>query len=189
MTAAPLSHATVMIAGSPFRAIWTPEDGVVRAGGFDTEFDPGHRFLRDRLAAGSPELASRGLEPRPDDEHPIAEALRAYAAGRLDAIDGIPVSQPETEFRGGVRRALREVAAGEHVTYTGLAERAGRPDAVRAAASACATNLIALIVPCHRILRRDGGAGGYLFGVDLKRRLLQHEGALTPSAARAQRRR
>lgn len=189
MTAAPLAHTTVVIAGSPFRAIWTPEDGIVRAGGFDTEFDPGHRLLRERLSASAPELSLRGLDDRPDDEHPIAEALRAYAAGRLDAIDGIRVSQPETEFRGGVRRALRRVRAGEYVTYTGLAERAGRPDAVRAAASACATNLIGLIVPCHRILRRDGGVGGYLFGVDLKRRLLQHEGAPAPSATGAQRRR
>lgn len=189
MTTAPLAHATVTIAGSPFRAIWTPEDGVLRAGGFDTAFDPGHRILWDRLAASSPESASRGLDSRSHDEHPIAEALRAYAAGELDAIDGIPAEQPETAFRGTVRRALRAVPAGAEVTYTDLAERAGRPNAVRAAASACATNLIALVVPCHRVLRRDGGAGGYLFGVDLKRRLLRHEGARPSTAAPAQRRR
>ncbi|MFC6234836.1 methylated-DNA--[protein]-cysteine S-methyltransferase, partial [Leucobacter soli] len=55
---------------------------------------------------------------------------------------------------------------------------AGRPTAVRAAASGCANNLVALIVPCHRIVRTDGGLGGYLFGTDIKRRLLEHECAL-----------
>lgn len=178
MTALPLAHATVVIAGSPFRAIWTPEDGVVRAGGFDTELDPGHVRLWERLAAGSPGIAARGLADEASDDHPIAEALRAYAAGSLDAIDAIPVGQRETPFRGEVWRALRTVPAGDGVTYSELAELSGRPSAVRAAASACATNLVALIVPCHRIVRRDGGLGGYLFGTDLKERLLQHEGAV-----------
>lgn len=178
MTASPLAYATVTIAGSPFRAIWTPEDGIVRAGGFDTELDPGHVRLWERLTAGSPELAARGIADAPDDAHPIADALRAYADGRLDAIDAIPVGQRETPFRGEVWHALRGVPAGEGVTYTELAELSGRPSAVRAAASACATNLVALIVPCHRIVRRDGGLGGYLFGTDLKERLLRHEGAV-----------
>jgi methylated-DNA-[protein]-cysteine S-methyltransferase len=77
-----------------------------------------------------------------------------------------------------VWRALRNVPGGAAVTYTELAALAGRPAAVRAAASGCATNLVALVVPCHRIVRTDGGLGGYLFGTDVKESLLRHEGAI-----------
>ncbi|MFC7764861.1 methylated-DNA--[protein]-cysteine S-methyltransferase [Leucobacter soli] len=127
---------------------------------------------------GSIPLAVRGVEEAPTGSGPIAEALRSYAAGEFTALDDLPVAQPETPFRGEVWRALRRVPAGEAVTYTELAARAGRPTAVRAAASGCANNLVALIVPCHRIVRTDGGLGGYLFGTDIKRRLLEHECAL-----------
>jgi methylated-DNA-[protein]-cysteine S-methyltransferase len=61
------------------------------------------------------------------------------------------------------------------VTYTGLAARAGRPAAVRAAAQACARNPAALFVPCHRVIRSDGTMGGFRWGVPVKRWLLEHE--------------
>lgn len=175
---APLAHVTVDIVGHPFRAIWTPEDGALRAGGFATPEDPEAHSLLTRLAALDPARAGRGLAPAETATGQIPEVLRAYAAGELAAVDELPVAQPETPFRGEVWRALRQVAAGRAVTYTELAARAGRPSAVRAAASGCANNLVALVVPCHRIVRTDGGLGGYLFGVEIKERLLQHEGAL-----------
>lgn len=175
---APLAHATVSVVGHPFLVIWTPEDGAVRAAGFAEHADPASDELFDRLARIAPDLAARGLAADPEPEAPIPAALRAYAEGDWAALDAIPVAQPETPFRGDVWRALRGVPAGKAVTYTELASRAGRPTAVRAAASGCANNLVALIVPCHRIVRTDGGLGGYLFGVEIKERLLRHEGAL-----------
>lgn len=176
---APLAHAIVDVVGHPFRVIWTPEDGAVRAAGFATAADPHADGLLERLARLDPVLADRGLATAPDPAGPIGTAIRAYAAGDTAALDGILVAQPETPFRGDVWRALRGVPGGAAVTYTELAGLAGRPAAVRAAASGCANNLVALIVPCHRIVRTDGGLGGYLFGVDIKERLLRHEGALS----------
>jgi methylated-DNA-[protein]-cysteine S-methyltransferase len=70
---------------------------------------------------------------------------------------------------------MREVPPGETITYTELAARAGSPTAVRAAGQACARNVIAPIVPCHRILRSDGTFGGYAYGLHVKRWLLAHE--------------
>ncbi|WP_125098597.1 methylated-DNA--[protein]-cysteine S-methyltransferase [Leucobacter chromiireducens] len=179
--AAPLATVTIDVVGHPFRVIWTPEDGLVRAAGFATAEDPLAHSLLERLVRLDPALGGRGLAAEETPDGPIPDAVRAYAAGDLGALDAIPVAQPETPFRGEVWRALRHVAAGEAVTYTELAALAGRPSAVRAAASGCATNLVALIVPCHRIVRRDGGLGGYLFGVPVKERLLVHEGAVRPA--------
>lgn len=174
---APLTRIVVEVVGAPFHAIVTPEDGTIRAGGFATADDPGALSLDERLARLDPALAARGVDPESREDGPVAEALRAYAAGQLEAIDALTVVQPETPFRGEVWRALRRVHAGSAVTYTELAALAGRPSAVRAAASGCANNLVALVVPCHRIVRTDGGLGGYLFGTDIKERLLRHEGA------------
>lgn len=173
----PLIRTVVEIVGAPFHALITPEDGAIRAAGFATPDDPDAASLEQRLARLDPELAARGVAPGQSGAGPVADALRAYAAGRLEALDALPVAQPETPFRGEVWRALRRVPGGSAVTYTELAALAGRPQAVRAAASGCANNLVALVVPCHRIVRTDGGLGGYLFGTDIKERLLRHEGA------------
>lgn len=175
---APLARTVVEVAGHPFHAIWAPEDGALRAAGFATDDDPDADSLMQRLGRLDPELAARGVENAADDRFGIAAALRAYADGDLAAIDALPAAQPETPFRGEVWRALREVPAGRAVTYTELAALAGRPSAVRAAASGCANNLVALVVPCHRIVRTDGGLGGYLFGTPVKEALLRHEGAI-----------
>ncbi|WP_336659828.1 methylated-DNA--[protein]-cysteine S-methyltransferase [Leucobacter sp. USHLN153] len=177
MTAVPLVQNVVDIVGAPFHAIWSPEDGAVRAAGFATESDPSAESLLSRLFAADADARERGVVPASDDENHVAQALRSYAAGDLHAIDALPVAQPGSPFRDQVWEALRGVAPGRAVTYTELAARAGRPSAVRAAASGCANNLVALVVPCHRIVRSDGGLGGYLFGVELKERLLVHEGA------------
>jgi methylated-DNA-[protein]-cysteine S-methyltransferase len=178
MSTAPLHRVVVEIVGAPFHALITPEDGVIRAGGFATAQDPDAAELFARLTRLDPALAARGVDegatPTPGVSA-VSDALRAYATGQVDAIDQLAVGQPETPFRGEVWRALRRVPAGSPVAYTELAALAGRPAAVRAAASGCANNLVALIVPCHRIVRTDGGLGGYLFGTDIKHRLLDLE--------------
>ena len=72
-------------------------------------------------------------------------------------------------------RALREIPPGTTVNYTELAERIGSPKAVRAVAQACAANRLAVAIPCHRVVRRDGDISGYRWGVERKRELLRRE--------------
>ncbi|HEX5817827.1 MAG TPA: bifunctional DNA-binding transcriptional regulator/O6-methylguanine-DNA methyltransferase Ada [Gemmatimonadales bacterium] len=99
----------------------------------------------------------------------------------LAAIDGdgaLPLLDPQgTAFQREVWAALREIPRGATRSYTDVARRLGRPDAVRAVAGACAANNIAVLIPCHRVLRGDGGLGGYRWGEDRKRRLLAREHA------------
>jgi len=73
---------------------------------------------------------------------------------------------------------MRKVSPGKTISYSELAKRAGSADAVRAAGSACARNLIALVVPCHRIVKTGGALGNYAYGLPVKEWLLRHEGAL-----------
>lgn len=105
----------------------------------------------------------------------VAEAVARYAAGDAAALDGVAVHQPGGPFLQAVWAVMREIPAGSTVSYTELAHRAGRPAAVRAAASACARNLVAPFVPCHRVVRSDGSLGGYAYGLEVKRALLDHE--------------
>jgi methylated-DNA-[protein]-cysteine S-methyltransferase len=113
----------------------------------------------------------------------VVSAVEAYDSGDLDALQAIPVLQPGAVFMQESWTALRSVAAGRTVSYSQLAAMAGRPAAVRAAGTACATNLVAPFVPCHRVIRSDGTLGHYGFGVTLKRTLLVHEGALEQGKA------
>ncbi|MFD0467408.1 methylated-DNA--[protein]-cysteine S-methyltransferase [Nonomuraea thailandensis] len=127
-------------------------EGVLVAAGFTA--DPTEMFVRL-----TPALQAEGLEVV-DDLGLAAEATRAYFAGDLDALDAVPVSQPGSATRKRLHAALREVKAGTTVSYAELAERAGMPKtAARAAGSACAQNLIAPFVPCHRVLPSSGDMG------------------------------
>ena len=78
-------------------------------------------------------------------------------------------------FQQRVWQALREIPVGTTTTYTEVASRIGAPKAVRAVARACATNPLALLVPCHRVIGKDGGLTGYRWGVERKRMLLERE--------------
>jgi methylated-DNA-[protein]-cysteine S-methyltransferase len=110
------------------------------------------------------------------DLGPAVDAVRAYFDGDVHAIDAIEVEQHGAgEFLDHAWGVLRAVPPGETVTYRDFAERAGRPTAIRAAASACARNAAALFVPCHRIVRTDGGLGGYRYGLEIKRWLRDFE--------------
>ncbi|MGH7740415.1 MAG: methylated-DNA--[protein]-cysteine S-methyltransferase [Candidatus Eiseniibacteriota bacterium] len=120
------------------------------------------------------------LEPVRDAGE-AARALRAYFAGKLDAIANVPLDLAGTEFQRRVWQALRRIPAGETVTYAALARGVGRPRAVRAVASANANNPACLLVPCHRVIGTDGALRGYAGGLYRKRQLLEHEGALTPA--------
>ncbi|GGE75197.1 methylated-DNA--[protein]-cysteine S-methyltransferase [Nesterenkonia cremea] len=166
--------------------IHSPEDDTIRAAGLarpqgaEPEVAAIGRLLEhlmDRLEDIAPLTAAREMNPLPTDKGTVAQAVLAYSEGDSTAFDQIDVEQPGSAYRQDVWAAMREVPAGETVSYAELAQMAGRPQAHRAAASACANNLVAFAVPCHRVIRSDGGLGGYLYyGTDTKRRLLAREG-------------
>jgi AraC family transcriptional regulator of adaptative response/methylated-DNA-[protein]-cysteine methyltransferase len=89
----------------------------------------------------------------------------------------LPLDLQGTLFQQRVWRALRDIPAGKTESYTEVAARVGQPSAVRAVARACATNPAAVVVPCHRVVRADGGLSGYRWGTERKRKLLEREGA------------
>ena len=130
-----------------------------------------------------PARQARGFRDGGEHIAPVAEAVAAYTNGDLTALDAVPVSQPGGDFLQAAWVALRGVPAGRTATYTELAELAGRPTASRAAGSACARNMVAPFVPCHRILRSDGTLGGYYYGLPVKSALLRHEHALSEADA------
>ena len=108
----------------------------------------------------------------------VSDLLEDYFDGDLKAIDGISVRQPGERFSQSAWKSMRKVAPGKTISYAELAKKSGSPDAIRAAGSACARNLIALVVPCHRIVRSGGALGNYAYGLESKEWLLRHEGAL-----------
>ena len=108
----------------------------------------------------------------------ISDLLADYFDGDIAAINGISVRQPGAQFSQAAWKAMRKVKAGKVLSYADLADRAGSPAAVRAAGSACAKNAIALVVPCHRIVKTGGALGNYAYGLSKKEWLLRHEGAL-----------
>ncbi len=105
----------------------------------------------------------------------VHDALAAYFAGDLHALEQIAVGAHGTAFQNAVWAALREIPVGTTASYGEIAERIGAPRAARAVGFANAANPIGLIVPCHRVVRTGGALGGYGFGVDRKRWLLAHE--------------
>lgn len=106
----------------------------------------------------------------------LSEKIDQYFDGDIDALTQLLTKQPGGPFMLDAWDALGKVPAGTVVTYSDLASLAGRPSAVRAAASACARNLVAPFIPCHRVIRTDGSLGGYYYGLDKKVWLLNHEG-------------
>lgn len=105
-----------------------------------------------------------------------AEAVLAHLAGRDTRLD-LPVDVDATAFQQRVWAALRAIPYGETRSYSEVAAMIGEPSAVRAVARACATNPVALVVPCHRVVRTGGALSGYRWGVERKRRLLDQERA------------
>ena len=100
-------------------------------------------------------------------------------ASVVAAISGdgsaIPLDLSGTDFQLLVWRALQRIPRGETRSYSSLAASLGRPSATRAVARACAQNRVAIVIPCHRVIREDGQLGGYRWGIDRKRRLLDQE--------------
>jgi AraC family transcriptional regulator of adaptative response/methylated-DNA-[protein]-cysteine methyltransferase len=89
----------------------------------------------------------------------------------------LPLDVRGTAFQQRVWQALRQVPAGQTVSYAELAERLGVAAGARAVAGACAANPVAVAIPCHRVVRNDGSISGYRWGVERKQALLEREGA------------
>jgi methylated-DNA-[protein]-cysteine S-methyltransferase len=141
------------------------DQGRVLASGWTPEPE---RVLARIAARHRPERIVQGRSA-------AADAVDAYYDGEVEHAMQVPVRQFGTELFGEGWRRLRDIPAGSTLTYTAFAAAMGRPDAVRAAASVCARNAPALFVPCHRVLRSDGTLGGFAWGLDVKRSLLERE--------------
>lgn len=139
--------------------------GRVLASGWTADTD---RILGRLRAADRPSTVTAG-------ETDAAAAVAAYYAGDLAAIDGVPVAQQGTAMQLAGWAVLRRIEPGRPLTYAEFAAELGSANAVRAAASICARNAPALFVPCHRVLRTGGALGGFAWGLDVKRRLLDRE--------------
>jgi len=125
--------------------------------------------------------SSRGL---PDDSSPLldeaAAQLEAYFAGELTAFD-LPLDLDGTDFQRRCWLALATIPYGQTVSYGEQARRLGLgPDAARAVGAANGQNPLPLVLPCHRVIGADGSLTGFGGGLNVKRFLLEHEGALLP---------
>jgi AraC family transcriptional regulator of adaptative response/methylated-DNA-[protein]-cysteine methyltransferase len=132
---------------------------------------------RDEALADDLRHEYRSAEIR-EDEAPRREWVQAivrHVNGSLPSLD-LPIDVRATAFQWQVWRALQAIPYGETRTYADVARAVGRPTAARAVARACATNPVCLVVPCHRVVAAGGEAGGYRWGVDRKKRLLDREG-------------
>lgn len=106
-----------------------------------------------------------------------ARELEEYFAGRRERFDVALDWRLSAGFRSRVLHLLPDIGYGRTASYAAVAALAGNPKAVRAVGSACATNPLPVVVPCHRVVRSDGGMGGYLGGVEAKQILLTLEAA------------
>ncbi len=135
--------------------------------------------LQDRFSAAELIGSDKAFEATAAKVIAVAERPMAKFALPLD-IQG-------TAFQLRVWKALREIPPGRTASYAEIAEKIGAPSAIRAVAGACAANPIAIIVPCHRVIRSDGALSGYRWGLERKRHLLQREAALENKSQKAPR--
>jgi AraC family transcriptional regulator of adaptative response/methylated-DNA-[protein]-cysteine methyltransferase len=139
------------------------------------ELGAGERALEAKLRAEFPNAELQRVDAGRDAF--LAPRVRAVADALAGKKAKVEVDLLGTAFQKKVWDALMRIPPGETRSYAEVAAQLGAPKAARAVASACAHNRIAVLVPCHRVVRGDGSAGGYRWGLPLKRRLLQREGA------------
>ncbi len=144
-------------------------DGNLRAVDW-TDYEPRMQRLLQR------HYGADGFKLEPGKvSNKLTEAINRYFAGDLVALDELPVATAGTPFQRSVWHALRDIPSGSTITYAALAERIGKPAAVRAVGLANGANPIGVIVPCHRVIGANGSLTGYGGGIDRKRWLLNHE--------------
>jgi methylated-DNA-[protein]-cysteine S-methyltransferase len=131
-------------------------------------------FAEERTAPAS-EAPPPHLEPLIEA---VTQQLRAYFAGHPADFAGLLLDPQGTPFQRRVWQELQKIPRGQAISYKDLAARVGNPKASRAVGQANGRNPIPLIIPCHRVIAADGSLGGYSSGLDRKRWLLKHEGAM-----------
>lgn len=139
---------------------------------------PGQNIELLNRQAGHTQQADKPRETRShinDHLGAITQQLDEYFRGQRTTFDMKTDLGEATDFRRAVLEHLVTIPYGETRTYTQVAEAVGRPRAVRAVGSACATNPVPIVIPCDRVLRSDGSLGGYAGGLDMKRTLLELE--------------
>src|SRR5438067_1300846 len=146
------------------------DQGLVRVAFEGEDFDRVMEQLAERVSPRVLE-ASKRLDP-------VRRQLDEYFNGRRTAFDVAVDMQLAHGFRRKALGVVADIPYGSTKSYKEIAAGAGSPTAVRAAGSACATNPVPIVVPCHRVLRTGGGLGGYGGGLDRKETLLRLEGAL-----------
>lgn len=145
------------------------DHGVVRVAYTSEDHDAVLQSLADKI---SPRILNA-----PGRLDTAARELEEYFTGARKTF-GFPLDwRLSAGFRRTVLRHLPEIGYGHTASYAAVARLAGNPKAVRAVGTACATNPLPVVVPCHRVVRSDGAMGGYLGGVDAKRLLLELEAA------------
>lgn len=147
----------------------TDESGILRAFDFEDFEERMTRLLRRHYGASNLEA---GAAPQA-----VKDPVSRYFEGELRALEGVRWATAGTPFQRDVWAALTTIPAGETLSYGGLAERVGRPQAIRAVGLANGANPVAVIVPCHRVIGADGSLTGYGGGLRRKQWLLDHEGA------------
>jgi methylated-DNA-[protein]-cysteine S-methyltransferase len=147
----------------------TDEEGVLRAFNW-TEYEPAMRAWIGRHYPKAKLIESRAPPP-------VRGPFEAYFKGDAEALATVPWKASGTAFQLQVWKALCTIPAGETLSYAGLAKRIGRPTAVRAVGHANGANPVAVVVPCHRVIGRDGSLTGYGGSLPRKKWLLDHEGA------------
>ncbi len=155
----------------------TPIGGISLYGHDDVlvalEFDAGRSDPRLGVLRRFPDAAFSDVR-----RSPFAKVLESYFDGDLKAIEALPVDPGGTRFQARVWKALRGIPVGRTAPYGDVARRLGDPKAVRAVGLANGQNPIAIVIPCHRVIGADGSMVGYGGGLERKRWLLAHEGAL-----------
>ncbi|MCY3757534.1 MAG: methylated-DNA--[protein]-cysteine S-methyltransferase [Acidobacteria bacterium] len=132
---------------------------------------------RELLKALAGRFRRHTLRPGLENPRRWFEPVNRFLGG--DPVDlSFPLDPGGTAFQRTVWGRIREIPPGRTLTYADLAEALGNPGGVRAVASACAANPVALVIPCHRVIRSDGGLGGYRWGLARKRRLLSLEASM-----------
>lgn len=121
-----------------------------------------------------------------DPAGPESDELLARITRFIDEPTGTldhPLAPEGTAFQRDVWKLLQTIPPGKTVSYSELANRLGRPKAVRAVANACGANRLAVVIPCHRVIRTDGALGGYRWGIERKQTLLNRESTLATNAS------
>jgi len=139
------------------------------------QFGDSEKQLREALAAEYPEARIHALaDPSPPHFREWIESLNRYLEGEQPDLH-LPVHVRATAFQMTVWKYLQSIPAGKVESYQEVARGIGQPKAVRAVARACAVNRVALAIPCHRVIRSGGELGGYRWGLERKRTLIDNE--------------